>query len=821
MQPMARLSNAVRVPSFHLPANQTATTTPLWGQWMALPAVEPAARLVVPQAVPQAAPPIEARFAGRAAAVQVPGLELAAEPVEAPAPCETWMPGLAAEPVAQFVAPSVAPSVSASAAEVALQLPELALSPALEPTETAAEAFVEPPLCQTWMRAPEPELRFSYVRSTVVSEAAPGLAPRVQRNDPRAACMAPAIPEPQVPGVARWMTAAAAEPLMAGVWPRVADTPLDFLTANAECFVTDVGALAALGQTLAKTHGPALAAAAQGSQPSPAESWLLVAAATVGAIATASRFPELASFVSGGDLNQGRGYLAVCKPAPALAGPATGAPPMGAESMLVASAAAALIASAPAAQMQPFALAAATESTVPGFEKPFLSAAPCAPKQPGNVVVLRPISTISVTPPQPESHTPATGMPQPGIIAVEYHAQRLRGKPVCEVQWQAPRIALAPPRFVVRPVFGRLDEGQKRQKPTRKQPAYAEVFTMPEARKRTNPARGYRFLAIAASLLVGAMWFGVGMARFSRSTIARQDIFGTSSQTAGRGFSLSAASRPAGEAAGSQAKGPVAWVRQTIASRAAYQAADNFHDGMQAWGSAPKSYAAGWVRNHEGYVHPGALAIFNPSRNFKDYRFEFFGQVEQKSMGWVVRAKDTNNYYAMKFKVLQAGLRPVMAVVHYSVVEGKAGHHVETPLNLMVHNNKPFQVAVDVKGNHFSASIDGEEVDSWSDDALPAGGVGFFAEAGERSRLYWMKLTKNDDWLGRVCSMLEGSDAGPQVTSELWGAGSGSIPRDGIPPSKPADSGDMTLAAAGLGLPFFPTQKTRKSKSKRYQPWSS
>jgi hypothetical protein len=265
----------------------------------------------------------------------------------------------------------------------------------------------------------------------------------------------------------------------------------------------------------------------------------------------------------------------------------------------------------------------------------------------------------------------------------------------------------------------------------------------------------------------------------------------------------------------------VAWVRQTIASRAAYQAADNFHNGMQAWGSAPKSYAAGWVRNHDGYIHPGALAIFNPSRNFKDYRFEFFGQVEQKSMGWVVRAKDTNNYYAMKFKVLQAGLRPVMAVVHYSVVEGKAGHPVETPLNLMVHNNKPFQVAVDVKGNHFSASIDGEEVDSWSDDALPAGGVGFFAEAGERSRLYWMKLTKNDDWLGRVCSMLEGSDAGPQVTSELWGAGSGSIPRDGIPPSRPADSGDMTLAAAGLGLPFFPTQKTRKSKNKRYQPWSS
>jgi hypothetical protein len=811
---LAALSTLVRMPWLHVSADQTTSVPPPWVQWMAEPAAEPAARLVVPQAVLH----IETAFACGAAAVQVPRLHLDAElPVlekptdsmDAPAPCEMWMPCPAAEPVAQFVAQSVAPRASASAAEVALQLLELTLSPALESTETAAEAFVEPPLYQTWMRAPEPEPVFSYLRSTVVGEAAHGMVSRVQKNVLRAAGLAMSIPEPYVPVIARWMAAPAAEPVMAGVWPRVADTPLDFLTAKTERFVTDVGALAALGQTLAKTHGLPLAASAQSSQPSPAESWLLVAAGTVWAIAAPPAIRMKLAIPA----------LAAGIPAPELAGPMAGAPPMGAESLLVASAAAVRVASARAPHLQPFAMAAATESTVPGFEKPFLSPAPSAPKMAGNGVVPRPISTISVTPPHSENHSPATAMPQPGIIPVEFHAQRMRGTPVCEVLWQTPIIAAVPPRFVLRPVFEHLDQGLKRQKPTSKDPAFAEVFTMPEARKRTHPARGYRFMAIAASLLAGAVWFGVGMARLSRTTIARQDVFGSSSQTSGPGPSLSAASRPAGNAAGqTQAKGPVAWVRQTIANRAAYQAADNFHGGMQAWGSAPKSYAAGWVRNRDGYVHPGALAIFNPSRNFKDYRFEFFGQVEQKSMGWVVRAKDTNNYYAMKFKVLEAGLRPVMAVVHYSVVEGKAGHQVETPLNLMVHNNKAFQVAVDVKGNHFSASIDGEEVDSWSDDALPTGGVGFFAEAGERSRLYWMKLTKNDDWLGRVCSMLEGSDAGPQATSGLWGAGSGNMPPGGIPPF-PANSGDMTLAAAGL--PFFPAYRMRKSKNKRYQPWSS
>jgi hypothetical protein len=738
-----------------------------------------------------------------------------AEQDRMPPLCNRWMPGLAAQPVAQFVAPSVAPGLTAFAAQVALQLPELLLSPALEFTETAAEAFAEPPLCQTWMRAPEPDPVCSYMSPTVAGEAAW-----------RATGMAPAllgqhiVGAPHVPAIARWMAAPASQPVMAEVWPRAADTPLDLLTVHTECFLPDVGAL---GQTLVETHAPALAAPARSSQPSPVECWLTVAASTVRAIEgpTASGSPDLAMH------QLASGFLALRKPAPERAGPVTGAPPMAVESPLAASAAAVPMAFAPAVRMQTFILAAATESIAPGFEKPFLSPAPSAPKLPGNVVVLRPISTISVTPPQPQIHAPATAMPQPGIIPVEFHAQRLRGTPVCEVQWQTPGIAPAPPRFLVRPVFDRLDRGLARQKPTPKQPAFAEVFTMKEARKRTSPSRGAAFRAIAAALVVGAMCFGVGMARLSRqSTIARQDVFAASSETAGSAPSVAAASRPASERPGrTQPKGPVAWVRQTIARRAAYQGADNFHNGMQAWGSAPKSYAAGWERNREGYVHPGALAIFNPSRNFTDYRFEFFGQVEQKSMGWVVRAKDTNNYYAMKFKVLEAGLRPIMAVVHYSVVAGRTGHQVETPLSVMVHNNQPFQVAVDVKGNHFSASIDGEEVDSWSDDALPAGGVGFFAEAGERSRLYWMKISRNDDWLGRVCSMLDGSGAGSRVTSELWGAGPRNRPPRGTPLSRPVDSGDIALAAAGLGLPFFPARfparRTRKSRNGRYQPWSS
>jgi hypothetical protein len=43
-------------------------------------------------------------------------------------------------------------------------------------------------------------------------------------------------------------------------------------------------------------------------------------------------------------------------------------------------------------------------------------------------------------------------------------------------------------------------------------------------------------------------------------------------------------------------------------------------------------------------------------------------------------------------------------------------------------------------------------VDFWHDERLKVGGVGFFAENGDRARIYWMKLSQKDDFVGRVCA---------------------------------------------------------------------
>ena len=193
-------------------------------------------------------------------------------------------------------------------------------------------------------------------------------------------------------------------------------------------------------------------------------------------------------------------------------------------------------------------------------------------------------------------------------------------------------------------------------------------------------------------------------------------------------------------------------IRLTIQRRAVVEVGDNFHAGLASWDG--KNFAKTWAYDKEGFIRPGRLALYKPSHDMTDYKMEFLTQIERKSVGWVFRAADDQNYYAMKLAVTEPGPRPLVALVRYAVIDGKKESHGETPVQVMMHNNRPYRVEVDVKGNQFLTSIEGQLVDTWSDDRLKSGGVGFFSEGSEKARLYWMKITKNSDFLGKLCSML-------------------------------------------------------------------
>jgi hypothetical protein len=440
--------------------------------------------------------------------------------------------------------------------------------------------------------------------------------------------------------------------------------------------------------------------------------------------------------------------------------------------------------------------AAPDAAALPAAQAPALKSKPPAPE---------PIRTLTLVRPQTDAGKRMVAVPERGFVQLEYYCQRPTTSASSDLEWRVANAPLLLAPFAVRPAFEKADEAPAAKKPVQK-PNMAEIFRLPQTkRKAANPAVHYAMKAIAASVAMGGiLWFGVGAIRIGKQTPAVNrdvsmmehsvenavDVQKTTTATVSQPSSQQPAAAP------EQSPGTFAKFRRVISDRAAATVTDSFRNGMEAWGTKSKTWAAGWSRHPEGYVQPGQLAIFNPTVKYTDYHLEFFGQIDNKSMGWTVRSKDTKNYYAMKFSVVEAGLRPIIAMVHYPVVGGKRGKPVETPLNVMVHNNRPFQVAVDVKGNRMVTSVDGQEVDTWIEDSIGQGGVGFFADAGEKARLYWMKVSKNEDFLGRVCAYLSSKlGDGSNTSAEMWAPelpGSAPYPGSQIP----ASSNEAAVSAA-------------------------
>ena len=323
-------------------------------------------------------------------------------------------------------------------------------------------------------------------------------------------------------------------------------------------------------------------------------------------------------------------------------------------------------------------------------------------------------------------------------VDLQFHVQH--GQPVLSrrEQWQNPRQSATLPRFTIAAVGTPSDQIALR--------LATPIDTARAAKSRDRSDYSLWGKGIAAGIAVCAfLWVGSMAVRNGRmqntGTVASNNTPSVSLDTP--------PVKPSG--------GFVQRVRQAVANRATLELGSDFHNGKQFWDGSKADFGKGWERSAEGYMVPGQLAVYRPSLQLTDYRLEFMGQIENKGLGWVVRASDTSNYYAMKFNVVEPGLRPIISVARYAVVNGKRSRKIEVPLQVMVHNRTPYRVAVDVRGNHITTSIEGEQVDSWTDDTLAAGGVGFFSEGSERARLYWMKVTNNDDLLGRVCAFIAGT----------------------------------------------------------------
>jgi hypothetical protein len=165
------------------------------------------------------------------------------------------------------------------------------------------------------------------------------------------------------------------------------------------------------------------------------------------------------------------------------------------------------------------------------------------------------------------------------------------------------------------------------------------------------------------------------------------------------------------------------------------------NSAISADGSGPSIIMGegGWVENWGG--DPAGLhadrqiTIYRPSLKLSDYRIDFQANIDTKSIGWVFRATDPDNYYAMKLMAVSTGLVPKVALFKYLVINGRQTQVGRVPIDLTVQTDTVFNIRTDVRGPQFSTYIQGRLVDVWTDDQLKAGGVGFLNEREERGKV--------------------------------------------------------------------------------------
>jgi hypothetical protein len=146
----------------------------------------------------------------------------------------------------------------------------------------------------------------------------------------------------------------------------------------------------------------------------------------------------------------------------------------------------------------------------------------------------------------------------------------------------------------------------------------------------------------------------------------------------------------------------------------------------------PTTRTGGWAREpvsriDAGFQRARELVVYRPSLKATDCSFEFNWRVDTPSVGWVFRAKDTANYYAMRIKVLKPGPSPTVSVEHFTVYLGVESAHSEKVL-VLSRNDPVLHVRTEIAGPSFTVYIGGTAAEYWTDTKLTSGGLGFFQE---------------------------------------------------------------------------------------------
>jgi hypothetical protein len=126
----------------------------------------------------------------------------------------------------------------------------------------------------------------------------------------------------------------------------------------------------------------------------------------------------------------------------------------------------------------------------------------------------------------------------------------------------------------------------------------------------------------------------------------------------------------------------------------------------------------------------------------RDYDLEFLARIDSRSVNWVVRAAGRDTYLQCTITAVEGGkLEFSRAAVNGGVAEAA----VTASQRATGKPRTAMTVRMSVAGPVFSVGIDGKTIDSWVDDRLASGGIGFVGVPEDRARLYWVRVHSPSD----------------------------------------------------------------------------
>jgi hypothetical protein len=142
-------------------------------------------------------------------------------------------------------------------------------------------------------------------------------------------------------------------------------------------------------------------------------------------------------------------------------------------------------------------------------------------------------------------------------------------------------------------------------------------------------------------------------------------------------------------------------------------------------------WVADWIPESVDAGRGRRISLLRSSMPLSDYRIEFRAQIESKAVGWVFRGMDPKNYYVAKLEIVKPGLEPAVVLKHFAVINGRDQDVVERPLPMQVRVDTTYNIRFDAVGKVFTAWVQDQKIDEWTDDRIASGGAGLISERGE------------------------------------------------------------------------------------------